>query len=66
MVNPYEVGYLVAVPKKADFDKVSAAQFTDPSRPIIVDVGSAQGRFLSAGAVPSECKVVGFISFCGL
>lgn len=46
MVNPYEVGYLVGGAKKADFDKVSAAQFTDPSRPMIVDVGSAQGRFL--------------------
>lgn len=46
MVNPYEVGYLVGGAKKADFDKLSKEQFTNPIRPIIVDVGSAQGRFL--------------------
>ena len=46
MVNPYEVGYLVGGAKKDNFDKVDPASFSNHSRPLIVDVGSAQGRFL--------------------
>lgn len=46
MVNPFEVGYLVGGTKKENVAQASPSDFSDISRPIIVDVGSAQGRFL--------------------
>lgn len=46
MVNPFEVGYLVGGTKKENVAQASPSDFSDISRPIIVDIGSAQGRFL--------------------
>jgi tRNA G46 methylase TrmB len=46
MVNPFEVAFNIGGQKKDTIDALKVGDFTDPSRPLIVDVGCAQGRFL--------------------
>ena len=46
MVNPHEVGYRVGGEKKQDIDRIQPGLLAVPSKPLIVDIGSAQGRFL--------------------
>jgi len=66
MVNPYEVGYKVGGEKKSSFDKVDPSLFVDAAKPLVVDLGSAQGRFLiqlaqrQSESAPSPYNYVGF------
>jgi len=66
MVNPYEVGYMVGGEKKSTFDKVDPSLFADSTKPLVVDLGSAQGRFLiqlaqrQSESAPSPYNYVGF------
>lgn len=66
MVNPYEVGYMVGGEKKSTFDKVNPTLFVDATKPLVVDLGSAQGRFLiqlaqrQSESAPSPFNYVGF------
>lgn len=72
MVNPYEVGYLVGGEKKTNFDKVDPSLFADSTKPLVVDLGSAQGRFLiqlaqrQSESAPSPYNYVGFELRSGL
>jgi tRNA G46 methylase TrmB len=46
MVNPHEVGYCIGGAKKESIDKALRSQFAQPNLPFVVDIGSAQGRFI--------------------
>jgi tRNA G46 methylase TrmB len=56
MVNPHEVGYCIGGAKKESIDKALRDHFAQPSLPFVVDIGSAQGRFIMHLAQLNEQK----------
>jgi SAM-dependent methyltransferase len=65
MVNPFEVAFNIGGQKKESIDTIEDGDFVDPSRPLIVDVGCAQGRFLLqlAHQYQAQHRVYNYVGF---